>query len=111
MYDNIINFPERSCSIKNNTDKEIAAIQFYFTPKDVYGEDADGVFAMNRLQTDTPISPRGSDTCVWQMIDQSVKSGDLYVYSVYFTDGTEWGDRNASVSKIKKYAPRLSVSY
>lgn len=111
MYDNIIGFPELQCHIKNNTDKEISAIQLYFLPKDVYGEEADGLFAQNRLQCDTPIPANGADTAVWQMIDQSVKSGDLYVYSIYFSDGTEWGDRNAPVSKIKKYAMQMQVSY
>lgn len=111
MYDNIIGFPELKCNITNKTDKEIAAIQFYLLPKDVYGEDADGIFSQNKLQCDTPIAANGTDTIVWQMIDQSFKSGDLYVYSVYFSDGTEWGDRNAPTSKIKKYAMQMQVSY
>ena len=111
MYDNIIDLPELKCNIKNNTDKEISAIQLYFLPKDVYGEVADGIFTQNKLQCDTPISPKGADTIVWQMLDQSIKSGDLYVYSVYFSDGTEWGDRTAPTSKIKKYAMQMEVSY
>lgn len=111
MYDNIIGFPELKCNIRNKIDKEISAIQFYFLPKDVYGEEADGIFAQNKLQTDTTISANGTNTVVWQMLDQSVKSGDLYVYSVYFSDGTEWGDRNAPTSKIKKYAMRVEASY
>ncbi len=111
MYDNIIGFPELKCNIKNNTDKEVSAIQLYFLPKDVYGENVNGIFTQNKLQCDKPISANGADTMVWQMIDQSVKSGDLYVYSVYFSDGTEWGDRNAPISKIKKYAIKTAVSY
>ena len=111
IYDNIIGFPELKCNIKNKTDKEISAIQLYFLPKDVYGEKADGIFAQNKLQYDTPIPANATDTVVWQMIDQSVKSGDLFVYSVYFSDGSEWGDRNAAASKIKKYALQTQVSY
>lgn len=111
MYDNIIGYPELQCYIKNNTDKEISAIQLYFAPKDVYGEDADNIFSQNKLQCDTPISANGSDTITWQMIDQSIKSGDLYIYSVYFADGTEWGDRNAPISKIKQYAVQLQAGY
>ena len=111
IYDNIIGFPELKCNIRNKTDKEISAIQLYFLPKDVYGEEADGIFAQNKLQYDTPISPAGKDTVTWQLLDQSVKSGDLYVYSVYFSDGTEWGNRNAPTSKIKKYAMQTQVSY
>ncbi len=111
MYDNIIGFPELSCRIINKTDKEISAIQFYFMPKDVYGEEADGIFAQNKLYCDTPIVAGASYSATWQMLDQSVKSGDLYVYSVYFSDGTEWGDRNAQASKIKKYALKTQASY
>ena len=111
MYDNIINFPELSCNIKNKTDKEISAIQLYFVPKDVYGEEINGVFAQNKLQCDTPISANGTYTPVWQMIDKTIKSGNLYVYSVYFADGTEWGDRNAPASTIKQYALKMQVTY
>ena len=81
LYDNIIGYPELSCYIQN------------------------------KLQWDMPISSNGADTAVWQIIDQNVKSGDLYVYSVYFSDGTEWGNRNAPVSTIKKYGMQLQVSY
>ncbi len=35
------------------------------------------------------------------MIDTETKSGDIYVYSVYFLEGTEWGNKEASVSDIK----------
>ena len=111
MYDNIIGFPELKCNIKNNSDKEILAVQLYFVPKNVYGEESDSIFSQNELQYDTPISANGTDTAVWQMLDQSVKSGDLYIYSVYFSDGTEWGNRNASKSEIKKHAMRMNVSY
>ena len=111
MYDNIIGFPELKCNIKNKTDKEIAAVQLYFLPKDVYGEKANSIFTQNKLQYDTPISANSSDVAVWQLLDKEVKSGDLYVYSVYFSDGTEWGDRNASGSQIKKYAMQMQVSY
>ncbi len=109
ISDNIIGVPELSCHITNNTDKEIAAIQFYFFPKDVYGDDVNTIFTTNKLQTDTPIAPQGSCTRGWQLLDQEVKSGELYVYSVYFTDGSEWGDKDASLTKIKKYGVKLSV--
>lgn len=111
LYDNIIGLPELTCSIQNQTEKEISAIQLYFAPKDVYGENADGIFSQNKLYTDKPIAPNGSYNGAWQLIDDSVKSGDVYVYSVYFADGTEWGDRSAPLSKIKKYGLKMSVSY
>ena len=111
LYDNIIGFPELSCYIKNKTSKEISAIQFYFVPKDVYGDELKGIFAQNRLQTDSSISGNGSNTVTWQMLEESIKSGEVYIYSVYFSDGTEWGNRNASVSEIKKFALRVNASY
>lgn len=109
ISDNMIGVPELSCHIANKTDKEIAAIQFYFMPKDVYGDDVNTIFTANKLQTDTAIAPNGSCTRGWQLLDQDVKSGDIYVYSVYFTDGSEWGDKDASLSKIKKYGIKLAV--
>ena len=107
VSDNIIGVPELSCSIKNNTEKEIAAIQLYFAPKDVYGNDVNTIFTTEKLFTDTPIGSKGSCSRSWQMLDNNVKSGDVYVYSVYFSDGTEWGDKTASVSKIKKYGMKV----
>jgi len=109
MYENIIGFPEIKCHISNNTDKEIAAIQLYLLPKDVYGEEVHSIFVTNRLQCDTTIPANGAETFAWQMVEDSIKSGDLYVYSVYFSDGTEWGDRNASISTIKKYAKKTEA--
>ena len=111
IYDNIIGVPELELNIKNNTEKEIAAIQIYFLPQDVYGDDVDTLFTTNKLYTDTPIGAGKSSSSSWQMLDQNVKSGTVYIYSVYFSDETEWGDRNASVSKIKKYAMQLEASY
>lgn len=111
MYDNIIGFPELSCYIKNKTNKEISAIQFYFVPRDVYGEELRGIFAQNRLQMDLGISANGSDTAAWQLLEDNIKSGDVYIYSVYFSDGTEWGNRNAAVSEIKKSALKVHASY
>lgn len=109
VSDNVIGVPELSCHILNKTDKEIAAIQFYFLPKDVYGDDVNTIFTSNKLQTDTAIAPNGSCTRSWQLLDQDVKSGDIYIYSVYFTDGSEWGDKDAPITNVKKYGVKLTV--
>lgn len=111
MYDNIIGFPELSLSITNNSNKDINAIQVYFSPKDVYGEEADGIFATKELYTDDTIYAGSSATKAWQMLDNSVKAGEVYVYSIYFADGTEWGDKDAAVSDIKKYGYKIEVKY
>lgn len=111
MYDNIIGVPEIKCTLKNNTDKEIAAIKLYFVPRNVYGEDVNSIFTTNELYTDNTIAPGASCSRNWQLLDSEIKSGDVYVYSVYFSDGTEWGDKDASVSDIKKYAYKISTKY
>lgn len=111
MYDNIIGMPEIKCILKNNTDKEITAIKFHFSPKDVYGEEVNSIFTTNWLYTDNPIAAGESSSSNWQLMESSIKSGDIYVYSVYFSDNTEWGDRNASVSDIKKYAYKIYTKY
>lgn len=111
MYDNIIGVPEIKCTFKNNTDKEIAAIKLHFSPRDVYGEEIDNILTTNELYTDNPIAAAGSSSRSWQLLDSQIKSGDLYVYSVYFSDGTEWGNKDASVSDIKKYAYKINTKY
>ncbi|MBE6605410.1 MAG: SHOCT domain-containing protein [Ruminococcaceae bacterium] len=111
MYDNIIGVPELSLSITNNTDKNISAIKLYFSPRDVYGEDVTGIFVTNELYTDTTISARSSTTKAWQLLESTIKSGDVYVYSIYFEDGTEWGNKTAALSDIKKYGYKLKVKY
>ena len=106
---NIINFPELSITITNTTDKEIAAIQFYAVPYDVYGEEIKGWTTQTKLSTDTPIAAGKTTTISYQFIEQSVKTVKLYVYSVYFADGIEWGDRDATTSKILNGAPTIEV--
>lgn len=109
MGTDIIGQPTVSVSITNTTDKDISAIKFYAVPLDVYGEELEGVFTMNNLVTDDTIAAGNSDTRTWQFIDNEVKTIKLYVYSVYFSDGTEWGDREATKSVILKNALEIAV--
>ena len=106
---NIINLPEISITITNTTDKEISAIKFYAVPYDVYGDEIKGWTTQSKLYTDTPISAGKTTTISYQLIEDSVKTVKLYVYSVYFADGTEWGDRDATTSKILNGAPTIEV--
>lgn len=96
-------------SITNETEKDIGAIKFYAVPFDVYGEELKGVFTMNNLTTDDTIEAGKSDIRTWQFIDSKVKTIKLYVYSVYFSDGTEWGDREAIKSVILMNAHEIVV--
>lgn len=109
MGTDIIGQPTVNVSVTNTTDKNISAIQFYAIPLDVYGEELKGVFAQNKLSTDNTIEAGKSDTRTWQLLDRDVKTVKLYVYSVYFSDGTEWGDREATKSTIMKNALEITV--
>lgn len=109
MGRDIIGQPTISIDIINNSSKTIAAIQFYFIPLDVYGEERKGIFAQNRLSSNKSINVQESVSGTWQFLDQHVKKGKLLVYSVYFEDGTEWGDRNASDSSARKYGKAIEV--
>ena len=109
MGTDIIGQPTVSVSITNTTDKDISALKFYAVPLDVYGDELKGVFTMNNLTTDDTIAAGKSDTRTWQFLDSEVKTIKLYVYSVYFSDGTEWGDREATKSVILKNALEIEV--
>jgi RNA polymerase subunit RPABC4/transcription elongation factor Spt4 len=109
MGNDIIGQPTVSVSITNTTDKDISAIKFYAVPVDVYGEELKGIFSMHYLSTDDTIAAGKSDQRTWQFLDTDVKTVKLYVYSVYFKDGTEWGDREATKSVILKNALEVEV--
>ena len=107
---NIINFPELTVTITNTTEKEIAAVKFYAVPYDVYGDEIKGWSTQCKLYTDEPIPAGKTDTVSYSLIEQSVKTVKLHVYSVYFADGTEWGDKDATTSKILSDAPTIEVT-
>lgn len=109
MGTDIIGQPTVSVSVTNTSDKKIQAIQFYAIPYDVYNEELKGVFTQNRLSIDNSIASGASDTITYQLIDNQVKTVKLYVYSVYFEDGTEWGNREATKTMIKENAKEIAV--
>ena len=107
---NLIGYPELKITIANTTEKEITAVKFYAVPMDVYGEEIKGWTIQNDLYTDTSIPAGKTNTISYQFIEDSVKTVNLYVYSVYFADGSEWGDKDAPSSKIIKNAPKIEVT-
>ena len=109
MGEDIIGYPELSISIKNTTDKKISAIQFWAVPCDVYGDEITGWTSQNKLYTDTAIEAGKSTTIAYGFIEDSVKTVKLYVYSVYFSDGTEWGDKEATKTEILNNAKLIEV--
>ena len=110
MGSSIIGYPELTISISNTTNKEISAIQFYAVPFDVYGDEITGWTSQNKLYTDSAIGAGASDSLTYQFIEDSVKTVKLYVYSVYFSDGSEWGDKDATKSTIINNGALIEVS-
>lgn len=111
--DEFINHPHLSISVKNVSVKDIAAIQFYAVPYDVYGKDlSSSLFSQKKLHTDDLIPAGGSEKLNYgPFIDQQMKSVKLYVYSVYFADGSEWGDKDATRSEILKYGKQIEATF
>lgn len=111
--DEFINHPHLSITVKNVSVKDIAAIQFYAVPYDVYGKDlSSSLFSQKKLLTDDLIPVGGSEKLNYgPFIDQRMKSAKLYVYSVYFADGSEWGDKDATRSEILKYGKQIEATF
>ncbi len=110
MGSSIIGYPTLSISITNTTEKDIAAIQFYAIPYDVYGNEITGWTSQNKLYTDNGISAGQTKSIHYDFIEDSIKTVKLYVYSVYFSDGTEWGDKDATKSTILSNGAIIEVS-
>lgn len=110
MGESVIGFPELTVSIANTTEKEISAIQFYAIPYDVYGDEITGWTSQKNLYTDKPIKAGASTKVDYQLIEESVKTVKLYVYSVYYADGTEWGDKDAFESEILEKGVPINVT-
>ena len=108
-----INHPELKISVKNTSGKNIAAIQFLAIPFDVYGNDiSSNLFAQDKFYTDDMIRAGKSETMTFgPLLDQKIKSVKVYVYSVFFEDGTEWGDREASRSEIREKGQPIKATF
>lgn len=109
MGSSIIGYPTLRVSVSNTSDKDIAAVKFYFVPIDVYGDEITKWTSQNYLYSDTAIPAGGSNSFEYQFIEDSVKKGELYLYSVYFSDGTEWGNKDAGRSTIKDSGLKITV--
>ncbi len=109
MDKDILGFPLVSFNIKNTTDKDILAMQFYFVPQNVYGETVDSMMINNKLEYTDCITVGTSQSINFQIIDNDVKFGTAYLYSIYYSDKTEWGNKNASKDDIMKYAYKINI--
>lgn len=111
VKDNIIDYPELRCNIKNKTNKDIIAYELYFVPKDVYDEEVNSIFTSKKLGGNDMLKANKSRDVKWSILDREVKKGDLYVYSVTFDDGSSWGDKDIYSKKIKEYGVQIPVSF
>lgn len=110
MGESVIGYPTLEIVVTNNSDKDIAAIRFYIINYDVYGKEINNFLTDSILDTDTKIVSGDTEDFLWQFLEQDVKMVKLFVYSVYYTDGSEWGDKDAIKSEILKNAPTINVS-
>lgn len=77
---------------------------------DVYGDEITGWTSQKNLYTDEPNKAGASTKVDFQLIEESVKTVKLYVYSVYYADGTEWGDKDAFESEILEKGVPINVT-
>lgn len=111
MGTDIIGYPTLTISVQNISGKDISAIRFYAVPYDVYGEEIERwITSQRHLYTDDMIRAGQSDQLHYSFIESSIKTIRLYVYSVYFSDGTEWGNKDATKSTILENGTLIEVS-
>ena len=101
-----------SITATNNGDKTISAIKYLIVVYDVYGNTLNqygyGSFALTATYDKFNIYSEKSATGDWRLNGFSDgKSLDIYIYSVYYSDNTEWGSRELSTANIIKYAPKI----
>jgi len=99
----------------NQSGKTIAAIKYLIVVYDAYGEELKkygyGASALTATYDNWNTSPGGRNTGDWKLNGfDSGKSIDIYIYSVLFTDNTEYGNKNLTVSDIKNYAPKNHIA-
>ena len=113
MSSDIINHPQLKVALRNTTNKDIAAIKFLAVPYDVYGEEIkNSLFTQEYLYTDDLLPAGKKKTITYgPFILQNIKKVKLFVYSVYFEDGTEWGDKDATRSEILKSGRAIEATF
>ncbi len=106
---NTINMFQSDITITNTAGKEITAIRFYVVLYNVSGGEITGASDQRTLSVSTPIPADETTTISYQPIENGVRNMKLYVYSVCFADGTQWGDKDAATSEILSDAPTIEV--
>ncbi len=109
MRKDVTDFPTLEISFENLTDTDILAVRFYWIPYDENHDPVDSLYVSNRIDFADTVAAHASQNISEQQLKETVKSGTLYVYGVYFDDRTIWGNPKASVSDIKEYAYKIEV--
>lgn len=100
---------EQVCLTFNNTsDSTVKAIRVLVFPHNVYGEEITDF--NNQKQFNTTIYPNETKMLMCDVSNLMVSEADVYIYSVYYEDGREWGNRKANERLILKKSPVLHLS-
>ena len=104
-------FSKINITVKNTSSKDIHAIKIYAVPLDVYGDEIDTFFdTQNQIFIDSEIRAGDTYSVDHTVANSSAKTVKLYLYSVFFADQTEWGDRNAAYNTIKNHGRVISLN-
>ena len=95
----------------NNGNKTISAIKYLIVVYDVYGNTLKqygyGSSALTATYDKFNINSGSNGIGDWKLNGFSNgKSLDIYIYSVYYSDGKEWGSRDLTISDIINFAPK-----
>lgn len=107
-----VNHPELTINVSNESGKDIAAIKFLAIPYNVYGEEIKSFATQKGLYSDDLLKAGASEKMTFgPFLLQNIKTVKLYVYSVYFTDGSKWGDKDASERDAIRYGKQIDVDF
>ncbi len=98
-------FPQMYITVKNISTKNITEIKIYINLIDFNGEVTEDEF----LYCDKIIMPNETKRITLSFPDNKVKKVETYIYYVSFDDGTEWGNMDASKSKILENSYKINV--
>lgn len=92
-------------TVKNISGKNINEIKIYMNLIDINGEVTEGEF----LRYDKIIMPNETKRITHTFSYNKFKKVETYIYDVSFEDGTEWGNKDASKSKILEKSYKINI--
>ena len=98
----------------NNGNKTISAIKYLIVVYDVYGNTLKqygyGSSALTATYDKFNINSGKNGIGDWKLNGFSNgKSLDIYIYSVYYSDGKEWGSRDLTIADVVNFAPKSHI--